>query len=293
MLFRSLDGGTNGSNPTSYNEGTGVASFAPATKDGYTFKGWWSAASGGKQISSISSSSTTDMTLYARWEKDIVTHKISYVLDGGTNGSNPTSYNEGTGVASFAPATKDGYTFKGWWSAASGGNQISSINSSSTTDVTLYARWEAVSYTITYNLGGGTNNGSNPTSFTSGESKAIDAATRSNYVFDGWKDSSGKTITSTSQLNGNTTLTAQWLVQYKVYFLNDFDVPMAGYDPIVVTYGKGATAPDGYTAASYGYYTTDFGGWVGVVNGKEINISKGGRIDTLSTEPIEIRLAPQ
>ncbi len=112
-----LDGGDNDSaNPAKYTYDVGVASFEDATKDGYHFLGWYDAAEGGNLITNISSTATGTKDLYAHWD-----YTITYDLDGGTNGANPTHYEFGTGVASFAPASKTGHDFQGWYDAATGG----------------------------------------------------------------------------------------------------------------------------------------------------------------------------
>ncbi|MCR5177442.1 MAG: InlB B-repeat-containing protein [Lachnospiraceae bacterium] len=139
-----LDGGTNdSSNPAEYEEGVGVASFKDATKEGYTFDGWYKDAGFSEKVTSISDSETSDVTLYAKFtEITAAKHTITYVLDGGTNDtSNPTEYTEGTGVASFKDAKKDGYTFDGWYRDAGFTEKVTSIAGTETADVTLYAKF--------------------------------------------------------------------------------------------------------------------------------------------------------
>ncbi len=71
------------------------------------------------------------------------TYNINYILDGGTNGENPATYQITTPTITLAEATKTGYTFAGWFDASSGGNQVTQIALGSTGDKTLYARWTA------------------------------------------------------------------------------------------------------------------------------------------------------
>ena len=74
-------------------------------------------------------------------------------------------------------------------------------------DTVLHARFTAITFTITYNLNGGTNHASNPATFTV-ESGVITLAapTRDGFTFAGWSD--GGTIPAGSI--GNRTFTAQW-----------------------------------------------------------------------------------
>ncbi len=70
--------------------------------------------------------------------------ELAYVLDGGQNApENPSTYEEGI-VATLANPTKAGYTFDGWYTAATGGERVTQLAASSTGNVTLYARWTEI-----------------------------------------------------------------------------------------------------------------------------------------------------
>ena len=209
-----LDGGDNDSaNPAKYTYDVGVASFEDATKDGYHFLGWYDAAEGGNLITNISSTATGTKDLYAHWD-----YTITYELDGGTNGTNPTHYEFGTGVASFAPASKTGHDFQGWYDAATGGNKVTNIPATAKEDKTLYARFTPSEYTIAYELDGGTNSTANPDSYTYGVGvPSFEDATKDGYIFLGWFDdaTAGNAITDISDTTmGNQTLYAHFKYDY-------------------------------------------------------------------------------
>jgi uncharacterized repeat protein (TIGR02543 family)/LPXTG-motif cell wall-anchored protein len=209
-----LDGGTNDSaNPAKYIYDVGVASFEDATKDGYHFLGWYDAAEGGNLITNISSTATGTKDLYAHWD-----YTITYELDGGTNGVNPTHYEFGTGVASFNPASKTGHDFQGWYDAATGGNKVESIPATAKEDKTLYAHFTPSEYTIAYELDGGTNSTANPDSYTYGVGvPSFEDATKDGYIFLGWFDdaTAGNAITDISDTTmGNQMLYAHFKYDY-------------------------------------------------------------------------------
>ena len=209
-----LDGGDNDSaNPAKYTYDVGVASFEDATKDGYHFLGWYDAAEGGNLITNISSTATGTKDLYAHWD-----YTITYDLDGGTNGANPTHYEFGTGVSSFAPASKTGHDFQGWYDAATGGNKVTNIPATAKEDKTLYARFTPSEYTIAYELDGGTNSTANPDSYTYGVGvPSFEDATKDGYIFLGWFDdaTAGNAITDISDTTmGNQTLYAHFKYDY-------------------------------------------------------------------------------
>ena len=141
------DGGTiNGEYPTTYTKGTVTVLPTDVTKDGYTFLGWFNAAEGGDKVTQIEATETGNKEFYAHWQKNetpVRTWSITYVTDGGKiNGSYPTTYTEGTVTVLPTNVTKSGYTFLGWFTAASGGVQVKQIEATETGEKTFYARWQ-------------------------------------------------------------------------------------------------------------------------------------------------------
>ncbi len=111
-----------------------------------------------------------------------------------------------------ADPTRTGYTFATWQLDGADYDFSTTV----THDITLTATWTPVNYSITYNLGGGTNAAGNPTSYTIESSTiALADATRSGYAFAGWYDNSsfsGSKVTSIPQgSTGNRTLYARWI----------------------------------------------------------------------------------
>lgn len=85
-----------------------------------------------------------------------------YTLDKATTmkaqWTNPT-------IGTLPTPTRSGYTFSGWYTAASGGTQVTS-STKMTGNMTIYAQWSA-SYTVTYNPNGGSG-GPGTASYSSG-----------------------------------------------------------------------------------------------------------------------------
>lgn len=149
--------------------------------------------------------------------KEIFT--ITYVLDGGTNNvSNPNEYIEGTGVYQFQPAIKSGYTFLGWFDQAVGGNKITNISNTEAANVTLYAHWNKIVHTITYNSNTGTGTVTDPTEYGVGENAVVkdsSGISKDGYTFTSWNTKADGTGTSyapnsTITVNSFITLYAQW-----------------------------------------------------------------------------------
>lgn len=70
---------------------------------------------------------------------DIITHDITYILDGGVLTDAPSEYVEGEGLATLPAPTKEGYIFKGWYV---GEQKKESITSTDNEGITLTAKWE-------------------------------------------------------------------------------------------------------------------------------------------------------
>ena len=108
-------------------------------------------------------------------------------------------------------APNENCTFEGWYL----GNTFVSSNKvlsekMSYKDLTLTAKFTTPTYTINYNLDGGTNSLNNPTSYTYYDSITLEDATKTGYQFNGWFDGSGNQVTSIVALTGELVLTAHW-----------------------------------------------------------------------------------
>ncbi|MDH6604331.1 putative repeat protein (TIGR02543 family), partial [Bacilli bacterium PM5-9] len=206
-----------------YNADVSVLGQSNLSKTGYDFAGWNTRADGTGTTYVAGTGTfkiTANTTLYAKWNAS--GYAINYELDGGVNAaSNPATYTFGAGVASFANATKTGHTFGGWYSDAALTTAKTSISTTETGAVTLYAKWSANDYNITYELNGGTNDVLNPTSYTYGIGiTSFEDATKVGYVFAGWYSDAALTssVTSISTTDiGNKALYAKWNADDNVY----------------------------------------------------------------------------
>ena len=144
-----LDGGTNdANNPADYTVETATITLADASKDGYTFEGWYSEAAFTNQVTEIATGSTEPKEFFAKFS-DAITYDISYTLDGGTNdANNPADYTVETATITLADASKEGYTFEGWYSEAAFTNQVTEIATGSTGDVVLFAKYSEIALGI-------------------------------------------------------------------------------------------------------------------------------------------------
>lgn len=112
------------------------------------------------------------------------------------------------GLASLPEISVPGYNFLGWFD---GENKIEKINAGSKENVVLEARWEIITYTITYDCAGGENSTKNVFTYNIEDEITFSNATHKSYIFNGWVDDNGDFITRIPKgTSGNLNLTARW-----------------------------------------------------------------------------------
>ena len=138
-------------------------------------------------------------------------HAITYHNLKGAQSPEITQYSEHEGLASLPTLSLKGYTFKGWYTEEEGGQKLTKIPAGATQDYELWARWELIEYTITYNCGQGTVAEGSVTTYTVEDYVVLPEAELHYYFFDGWTDAAGAAVTEIAKgSTGNLTLTANW-----------------------------------------------------------------------------------
>lgn len=270
VTYSVANGGTVSPATANFDMGSPVTLPLPV-RDGYTFTGWFTSASGGTLLglNGAGYSPTGNITVYAQWTG--IAYAITYNSNGGTSTvPSPGAYTTGGSSYSIAAApggmSKTGYTFAGWNTLSTGlGTDYSAGTSYSTSAaLVLFAKWSAENYTITYaNSGSGTGTLPTHSALTIGQTFAVasgSSLSNSGYTFSGWTDGtntyvSGETYTVASS---NVTLTAVWTpLQYLVLYSANGGT---GVVPTSPTRSAGQTfAVESGTALSRTGYT--FSGW--------------------------------
>ena len=199
-IVYNLNGGINdSSNPNSYTVEDNITLREP-TRVGYKFLGWYNDNTKIETISNL----TGDLVLEAKWE--VITYTISFDTKGGNDLAKITYSVQN--IPTLPIPTKPGYEFAGWYN---GDTPVTDLNGHYE-NLTLTAHWsEALEYNIIYNLNGGTNNSSNPNSYTVNDSITLGEPTRVGYKFLGWYKGNIK-IETISNLTGDLVLEAKWEV---------------------------------------------------------------------------------
>jgi len=199
--------------------------------EGYAFAGWSTSPTGEAEFSAggiYPGTSNAPLTLYAVWEAN--SFQITY--DGnapsGTATGVPAAQTKDRGtplVLSDAIPTCPGYVFKGWATSAATANagtvefSASGVYSANAA-ATLYAVWQANTYTVIYDANGGVGTMA-PSAHTYGTAKALTANAFTNPpgTFAGWSETAtgvakytnGFSVSNlTAENGGEVTLYAVW-----------------------------------------------------------------------------------
>jgi len=171
------------------------------------------------------------------------TYTITFDPQGGT--VNPTTQTvvSGAAVGSLPTPTRTGYTFGGWWTDKNGsGTQYTDATVFNAADnITLYAKWTPITYTVAYNGNGNTGGTTTSSSHTYDAAKALTSngftraytvtynyngngdqvtTATANYTFKEWNAvqagggasyTDGQSVTNLASTDGTTVnLYAQW-----------------------------------------------------------------------------------
>lgn len=220
-------------------------------RDYHTFDGWYT-QDGTKITPDTVFDNPDNIVLEALW--NIFTYTLTFNANGGnvSTGSRTLSYNAPYG--DLPTPTRTGYTFDGWYTSATGGSKV---NSSDTIqeNTTVYAHWNAIPYTLSFDANGGSSVSTKTLSY--GEQYgSLPTPTRIGYSFDGWYTSAtgGSKVSSSYTIQGNTIVYAHWTaktVNYSVSYVS-VNGTQLGYGNWTSQFGTTATC----SPQSFGGYQT-------------------------------------
>lgn len=117
----------------------------PIKRIGYDFDGWYTSRLYVEQASDISIGTVGDLTFYAKWTP--IEYHIDYELNGGTNSLyNPAAFTVDSPRILY-PATREGYSFNGWYNDVACENAITCIENTAG-NITVYADWTPNTYQV-------------------------------------------------------------------------------------------------------------------------------------------------
>ncbi len=226
---------------------------------------------------------TEDITLYAIWRY----YKIIKLYEDVNGTPYEVRVYKDTPINAPTPASRTGYDFWGWCTSKTFSNSTPTTSLSyGSAYSSLYARWDAITYTLNFETNGGTCDTS-PIYYTIEDEKALPTPEKENYTFVGWckkADLSDTPITKLSKGTANVTkLYAKYRGEDRKVVLN----AGSGNTSVVaktVEYGANFTLPvptyDGY--AFIGWYDSPNAG------ATQITSKTGASINPITSTEEEI-----
>lgn len=197
------------------------------SRTGYTFTGYYTAASGGAKIYGADGKclnegtyfknntyqKASDLTVYAQWSATKYT--VNFRPNGGTCDTTSKSVTYNSTYGDLPTPVWKGHVFKGWFTAETGGTQITKDSKVTiTANQTLYAQWVLNSYTITLDSNDGTGETTSIKATWSQGYGTLPTLTRNGYTFLGWFTAAdgGTEVTASTTVatNYDHTLYAHW-----------------------------------------------------------------------------------
>ena len=162
VLKFDANGGTiNGVTSITKPHGSPWGTLPTATRTNHDFQGWFTAKTGGTQVTATTVA-TGNITVYAQWK--LTPRTITFDANGGTiNGVTSITKPHGSPWGTLPTATQTAKVFLGWYTAKSGGTQVTS-STAATADITVYARWRPARFNVVFdgNAQTGTVTGTTP-----------------------------------------------------------------------------------------------------------------------------------
>lgn len=234
---------------------------------GYTFEGWFER--GASTSFNFNQTITKDVNLYAKWEKN--SYPVEYELNcsGECSNSNAGEFTV-DGMALSDPVWDEKHRFLGWYADEDFKDKKTSIPAGLTNGITLYAKWELITYDIIYRAGTYGIGLVSSEKKTHNEEYTLRGAsyTRNGYIQGGWstKDDGSDFLAFNSKYveNANLILYPYWTLQTFTVTYDRGDYGVGDIAPATRAYGANLllstevfTRDDGYVQNGWIYTTND------------------------------------
>ena len=199
--------GTTFAQPQTIDRGGKFTEPAAPSKENHTFAGWYN---GDEKF--VFDADTTNapnvLNLVAKW--DINKYTVKFVSDHGSFEDQTIEYGGTITTDNLTIPTVEGYTFDGWYADAAYTTKFD-FSTSITGDTTVYAKWTANDYYVSFV----TEHGDPPTSQNvkyNGTADDPGKLSAEGYTFDGWytDDTYSTEFDFTQPIKSNTTVYAKW-----------------------------------------------------------------------------------
>ncbi|MBQ4509141.1 MAG: InlB B-repeat-containing protein, partial [Clostridia bacterium] len=238
------NGVNNEQNVDTYYITDAITLLAP-TKQYSSFGGWFLDEAFENEITEIIEGAYGDLIVYAKWDE--ITVEVEFDANGGQISQESQAVVLGGNYTLITPV-KLGYKFDGWYD---GDNLVNLEGTWEKEEKTvLKAKWSLETYSISYDLGGGTVEGAVDSYTVETETITLPTPTNGERLFLGWSVNNGPITTKmilTKGSVGDRTYVAHWCDEKAengvVYSISDGVATVVGYKGII---GKNIVIPSEY-----------------------------------------------
>lgn len=208
------------------------------TKEGFVFQGWndgMNTYQPGSEYRLVQ-----DITFTAVWgKKPVPAYVVNFHANGGNTNTPSITVNEGSVISVLPAASRNGYQFLGWFTAADGGTQFTA-STRITANMTVYAHWKQI-VAVPSNVTGLKTSYNKTKSIKITWEKAANAKGYHVYRYDSRRNEWKKVKTTTSLSYKNTGLKDGTNYSYKVKAYNQIgsEIKEGGFSSTLKT----ATVP--------------------------------------------------
>ena len=205
------------------------------TREGYTLDGWYRDAQNTVRFNFETDRVLSNMTLYAKWVA--IKPTVSFEMNGAA-AIDPVKVAYKSAVTEPKKPARTGYTFGGWFTDEDLTEKYD-FATLLTEDITLYAKWEEIGYTVSFVCNGGIDIAEVTTGIEDGYKIEEPLTRREYYQLEGWYTDANllKKFYFDSEITKDTVLYAKW-VPIDAYV--DF-VDSDGVSPLYNSFGNKLT----------------------------------------------------
>ncbi len=235
----------------------------------YTFDGWYTSTDEGLTLSEtpfdFDTAVTDNITLYAKWLTNAITHTVKFESNGGSPVNSQTmahgkKVNRPDDPAKDSTATEY-FTFDGWYTSTDEGLTLSEtpfdFDTVVTDDITLYAKWiaNAITHTVKFESNGGSPVDSQTIPHGKKANRPGDPAKDSTatavFTFDNWYTSTDEGVTLSEApfdfdtvVTDDITLYAKWIANENIHTVRFESNDGSNVKSQTIAHGNTATKPD-------------------------------------------------
>lgn len=245
----------------------------PMSPEGGTFRGWYTAPTGGTMVSAVSAVSMGQSRLYAQYYFVPRFYYVAFHSNGGAGSMQKQVFQYGVAQAfTLNVFSKSGAIFKGWSTYPDGlvvyedGDVVNNLTAIEYGTVNLYAVW-GTPIKIAFDTQGG-DIGLKIVNYCLGDSIGrFPIPSKVGYSLVGWYDAAvdGKVVTEATVVRENATYYAYWQANHYVIYYDSnggtgaMDAQQMEYDVAAPLFGNGFTKPGSL-----------FKGWAASANGNSM-----------------------